>query len=113
MAKQPKIFEDMTNVLADASDAISDEVKKQQIALFFREKQKDLDDLRETRKRIQEENREKVKEAAPSTADINYTGALVKHLPPGRSPSLRIPVTVTSSGRERSSPVANRGCLWT
>lgn len=115
MAKKPKIFEDLTNILADASDAISDEVKKQQIALFFREKQKDLDDLRETRKRVQAENREKVKEAEPSTTDINYTGALVKHLrkkgvkgmgrfTPGTKPKLKDPGDGDFFGEGKAEP---------
>lgn len=115
MAKEPKIFEDLTNILADASDAISDEVKKQQIALFFREKQKDLDDLRETRKRVQAENREKVKEAEPSTTDINYTGALVKHLrkkgvkgmgrfTPGMEPKLKDPGDGDFFGEGKAEP---------
>lgn len=100
--KKPNIFEVPTDILTDASDALADEIKTQQAIMYFRERQKDLDDLRETKKRVQAENRETVKESESRTADINYTGALVKHLRkkgvkgmgrfvPGTEPKLKDP----------------------
>lgn len=78
--KKPNIFEVPTDILTDASDALADEIKTQQVIMYFRERQKDLDDLRGEKKRVQMENREMREEAKPRTADIRYTGTLATHL---------------------------------
>jgi len=77
--KDPKVFDVPEVVSGETSDAVLDEVKKQQIMLYFREQGKDLDDLREEKKRVQKENREKRK-FEESEADGSEDGKSFKAL---------------------------------
>ena len=56
MAKDPTIFKNTD--FGDVSDDVKKQIQQSQVALFFREREKDLDELRERRLDIQRENRE-------------------------------------------------------